>query len=58
MKKMIICIILISFIVQVSCSSQSNVTLARFIERYNEIEADGFQNHWIGASNAWASYAR
>ena len=56
MKKLIIGIIAI-FFVGASCSAQSNVTLAGFKERYNEIEATGFQDDWIGAAAAWASFA-
>ena len=58
MKKLFIGVIFAFFVCGTSCYAQSNVTLARFKERYNEIMTDGFQGHWgAGSSAAWASYA-
>jgi hypothetical protein len=55
MKKLGIYMILAFFALETSCIEQSNVSLAKFTERYNEIKNSGFETST--SYTVWANYA-
>jgi NADH:ubiquinone oxidoreductase subunit 3 (subunit A) len=56
MKKLGICLV-IFILVGTSCHTQSNVTLTKYKERYNEIKTNAFESGWSGTAVIWANYA-